>query len=121
MITNKVLIVLGLYIFAMGAIGFVQTGSFTPLLLNGTIAAVTVWLGWLNGQGMRSVHNATVGWLILVALLLGYLTFGRIVAHGDPNLGSTLILGSKTLFTVLALVLVIRSGTAFGQRRLNRP
>ncbi len=119
--TNKVVIILGVYIFAMGIIAFIRTSSFTPLFFNGCIAAVTVWLGWLNGQGMRSVQSATQWWLTIIALLLGYLTFGPISAHPNPNIGSALIFGSMALFALLALILVIRSKPSFsGRRRLNR-
>lgn len=118
---NKVLIILGVYIFAMGVIGFVRTSSFTPLFFNGSIGAVTVWLGWLNGQGIRSARNAAQWWLTVIAIGLGYLTFGGISAHPSPNLGSALIFGSMAVLTLLALVLLIKSKPSFyRRRRLNR-
>lgn len=107
--TGIIVIVLGVYIFAMGMLGLARTSSFTPLFISGSIAAVTIWLGWLLSTGIRSARSFALGWLAVLVAALVYMTFGRIPAHADPNLGSIAIFGSMALFSLAALVIVFRS------------
>jgi hypothetical protein len=114
---HLVVIVLGIYIFAMGMVGMARTGAFTPLYISGAIAAVTVWVGWLLGKGLRPVRNFALTWLTIITAALAYMSFGRTPAHGDPDATSTLIFGSMALFTLIALVLVWRVDPRRGPRR----
>ncbi len=108
--TSLMVIILGVYFFAMGMLGLARTHSFTPLYLSGAIAAVTIWLGWLLGKNMRTVRNLTLAWLSIVTLAMGYMTVGEVPAHANPTIGSSLIFGSMGLFSLVVLLLVRRVG-----------
>lgn len=118
--TGTVIIVLGIYIFVMGVVGMMRMSSLTPVFIAGGIAAVTIWLGWLFGQGMRPVRSVTMWWLGIVTVAAGYLTFGRLSADGELNAVSISIYGSLALFTLLALVLVYKSAPKTRGRRMVR-
>ena len=107
---NIAVIILGIYIFAIGFWGLARTGSSAPLYINGAIAAVTVWLGWLLGTGMKSARNVTLTWLSINVVLLGYMTFDEISFNNDRDSGSGFMLGSMAAFALLTLYLVLRSG-----------
>ena len=94
--------------------------SLTPVFIAGGIAAVTIWLGWLFGQGMRPVRNVAMWWLGIVTVAAGYLTFRRLSVLGEPSLVSILVCGSMALFTLLALVLVYKSAPRTRGRRMAR-
>lgn len=106
--TNLIVIILGIYIFAMGVLGMARTGSFTPLYVSGAIAAVTVWIGWLMGKGMRPVRNFALTWLTINTVVLAYMSLGQVPAHGDPDTGSIIMFGSMALFALVTLVIVWR-------------
>ncbi|UCD63918.1 MAG: hypothetical protein JSW34_00390 [Candidatus Zixiibacteriota bacterium] len=109
--TGTAIIILGTYMFAMGIVGLARTSSFTPLFISGGIAAVTIWLGWLFGQGMRSVRGVTLWWLALNAAILGYMAFEQVPAHGEPRPGSVLIFGSMAALSAITFFLVILSSS----------
>ena len=106
---DRVVIVLGAYIFAMGVWGMTRSGALTPVLISGGIAAITVWLGWMIGRGIRSARMVTIGWLVVVATVLLLATFGGIANHPAPGTISMFIFGSMALFTVGTLVLIVRT------------
>ncbi len=97
---DRIVILLGIYVFAMGVWGMARSGSLTPVLISGGIAAVTVWLGWMMGRGIRSARLVTIAWLILVGTVLVLATFGGIANHPTPGTISMFIFGSMALFAV---------------------
>ncbi len=107
--TGIIVIVLGVYIFAMGMFGMARTSSLTPVIISGAIAAVTIWLGWLLSTGIRSARSFALGWLTLLVAVMGYMTFGSILTHADPNPWSMAIFGSMALFSLVTLVFVTKS------------
>lgn len=104
-----IVIFYGTYVFAIGLVGLARAGSFTPLFVNGAIAAVTIWLGWLLGKGLRSVRGATIAWLVVNTAGLAYMAFEQIGAHAKSDTGSVFIFGSMALFALVSLLFVWRA------------
>jgi hypothetical protein len=102
------IIALGVYMLAMGVLGYIRTGSPTALFINGGIAVATIVLGYLNGGGNPLLWKITLGWVGLNTILLGYMTVKRIAAHAETRAGSELIFGSMALFALIVLILMIR-------------
>lgn len=111
-----VVILLGIYIFAVGILGMVRLGSLTPLYIGGGISAVTIWIGWLMGKGLRSVRNVALGWLVATTAILTYFTFNYIPGHAVPDDTVVLMFGSKAVFALITLIAVWK----FGSRRRVR-
>ena len=106
---NFAVIVLGIYMLVVGFLGLVKTGSFSPLYINGTMGAVTVWMGWLLGTGMKSARNAALTWLSINVAVLGYMAFGRVFSQAANGSQSILLTGSMAALSVLAFFLVLRT------------
>ena len=92
---------------AMGAVGYIRTGSMTPVLITGSIALITILLGLLIRHGSRSLISITVIWLIVNVLLNTYMTIGRVAAHAESRAGSGWIFGSMALFSLVALIILL--------------
>lgn len=101
-----VVILLGIYIFAVAALGMVRLGSLTPLYIGGAISAITIWIGWLMGKGLRSVRNVALGWLVLTTIALTYFTTNYIQGHTDSDNTVMLMFGSKAVFAFITLMIV---------------
>ncbi|MCC6964492.1 MAG: hypothetical protein IT585_14665 [candidate division Zixibacteria bacterium] len=102
------IIALGIYMLAMGILGYIRTGSPTALFVNGGIAVATIVLGYFNGGGSPLLLKITLGWVALNTIMLTYLTFKRIAAHSQARAGSEFIFGSMALFSLVVAILLIR-------------
>jgi len=100
-------VLLGVYMLAMGAIGFIRTGSLTPVSITGSIAVITIALGCLIRHGSRSLMIFTAIWLTLNVLMNTYMTIGQVVAHAESRAGSGWIFGSMALFSLVALIILL--------------
>lgn len=103
---HYIIIALGAYMLAMGIIGYIRTGSPTALYINGSFALITLILGYFNGGGNPLLFKITLGWVVLNAGILSYLTVKRIAAHSQTRAGSELIFGSMALFAIIVAVLM---------------
>lgn len=113
---HLLVIVLGIYIFAMGVLGMARTASLTPVYISGAISAITIWIGWLLGKGLRPVRNVALIWLSLNTAVLAYMTFGQIPAHADSDKSSMIIFGSMAVFALVTLLLAWRAYSRRGHR-----
>ncbi len=100
---HYLVILLGLYMLAMGVLGYVRTGSTTPIYITGSLAVVTILLGLLLRTGSRAVLKTTIVWIALNVLLNTYMTVGRVAAHAEARPGSKWIFGSMAFLALLAL------------------
>lgn len=98
---------LGAYMLAMGIVGYVRTGSPTALCINGGFALTTIALGYFNGGGSALLYKITLGWTVLMTLMLSYLTIKRVAAHSQTRAGSELIFGSMALFALIVTIVMI--------------
>ena len=105
--THYVIMALGVYMLAMGIIGYVRTGSPTALYINGGFALTTIVLGYLNGGGNTLLYKVTLGWTALMTVMLSYLTVKRIAAHSQTRAGSEFIFGSMALFALIVTIVMI--------------
>ncbi len=101
------IIALGVYMLAMGIVGYVRTGSPTALFINGGIAVATMVLGYFAG-GSPTLMKFCIGWVALNTVLLSYMTFKRIAAHSEVRAGSEYIFGTMAVFSLIVLILLIR-------------
>ena len=106
---DRLVIVLGIYIFVMGIWGMSRTGSWAPLMISGGVAAVTVWIGWMMSRHIQSARGVAIGWLIVVGGAFLLAALGGIPDHPETSTVSVLIFGSMALFAVTALVLILRT------------
>ncbi len=102
------IIALGVYMLAMGIVGYVRTGSPTALFINGGIAVATMVLGYFAGGGNATFMKFCIGWVALNTVMLGYMTFKRIAAHSEVRAGSEYIFGTMAVFSLIVLILLIR-------------
>lgn len=105
--THYWIIALGVYMLAMGIVGYVRTGSPTALYINGGFALTTIVLGYFNGGGSPLLYKITLGWTVLMTLMLSYLTVKRIAAHSQTRAGSEFIFGSMALFALIVTIVMI--------------
>ena len=105
---RNLIIWLGAYMLLMGVIGFLHTGSIVPIFISGGLGALTASFGYFIGRGFHAFARIGVIWLVFLTGLMGYMTFGRISAHADPTPLTSFIFGSMGLFSLVALVHLVR-------------
>ena len=105
---RNLIIGLGAYMLLMGVVGFLHTGSPVPIFISGGLGIITALFGYFIGRGLHVFARIGVVWLVVMTGLMGYMTFGRISAHANPTPVSSFIFGSMGLFSLLALVHLIR-------------
>ena len=109
MVTHYWVIALGGYMFLMGVIGYIRTGSPTAIFITGGIALVTVVLGMLWGKNPTSVLGTiTLAWTAIITVLMAYMTFKRISAHAETAAGSEFIFGSMAVFALIVTIVILR-------------
>jgi uncharacterized membrane protein len=105
---RNLIIWLGVYMLLMGVVGFLDTGSTVPIFISGGLGAITALFGFFIGRGLHAFARIGVIWLVCMTGLMGYMTFGRISAHANPTPLTSFIFGSMGLFSLVALVHLIR-------------
>lgn len=101
-------VALGVYMIAMGILGYIRTGSPTALYVNNGFALVTLIFGFIAVRGSMLFAKISLGWVGLLVLLMGYMTIKRVAAHADTKAGSVLIFGSMALFSLVVFILLVR-------------
>ena len=99
-------IALGVYMLLMGIIGYIRTKSPTALFVNGGIALGTILLGCLAGKAGTTLFSITLGWLVVVTLVLIIMTLKRLRAGAAARRGSVFIFGSMAVFSLLVLAIL---------------
>ena len=105
---RNLIIWLGAYMLLMGVVGYIHTGSPVPIFISGGLGVITALFGYFIGRGLHAFARIGVIWLVTMTGMMGYMTFGRISAHANPTPVTSLIFGSMGLFSLLALVNLIR-------------
>jgi hypothetical protein len=101
-------VALGIYMIAMGILGYIRTGSPTALYINNSFALVTLVFGFLAVRGSMLFGKVSLGWVGLLVLLMGYMTIKRVTAHAETKAGSELIFGSMAVFSLVVFILLLR-------------
>ncbi len=101
------IIALGIFMLAMGIVGYFRTGSPTSIFIAGGIGVVTAILGYFVGGGSPLLWKVTLGWIGINTVMLGYMTFKRIAAHATARAGTEYIFGSMALFALIVLIMMI--------------
>lgn len=108
---------LGLYVFIMGVVGLIRTGSVVPVLITGSIALITLVIALFVQRGSRrSLVIATV-WAGLNTLVYTYVALMPIGPHDPNRTGSVYIFGSMAL---VALLVFFGLAGDFRRRRLPK-
>lgn len=101
-------IALGAYMIVMGIVGYIRTGSPTALYVNNSFALITLIFGFLATRGSLLFGKISLGWVGLMVLLMGYMTFKRVAAHANVKAGSEFIFGSMALLALVVFVILLR-------------
>jgi hypothetical protein len=104
---HYLLIALGVYMLAMGVIGWLRTDAATPLLITGTIGVITILFGIGLRGGSRNVLTYATIWVGLNVLVDTYLTIATVPAHDARREGSEWIFGTMAFFSALVLISLI--------------
>jgi hypothetical protein len=102
------IMLLGAYMILMGVVGYVHTGSPMPILISGGLGVITALCGYFIGRGYHVFARIGVIWLVVMTGMMGYMTFGRVSAHQNPTPLSEFIFGSMGLFSLWALISLVR-------------
>ena len=102
-------IALGIYMIAMGIVGYIRTGSPTALYVNNSFALMTLVFGFIALRGSLLFGKISLGWTGFLVLLMGYMTFKRVAAHANTKPGSELIFGSMALVALIVFILLMRN------------
>lgn len=101
---STLVVLLGVYMILMGAVGYARTGSPTPVVITGGIGVLTILIGvWMRSRSTAAMRTGLV-WALVNSGLYAYMTFGRVAAHDEPNLGSILIFGTMAVFSIVTLI-----------------
>ena len=99
------IIILGVYILAMGITGYVRTGSPTALYINGGIALVTIIIGFLVSKGIGVMRVISMSWVGIITLMLSFMTYKRLT-NPDAREGSELIFGSMAALALIVFIVL---------------
>ena len=100
------IVILGIYMLAMGITGYVRTGSPTALYINGGIAVATIIIGFLVSKGIGAMRVVSIAWVGINTFMLSFMTYKRLT-NPDAREGSELIFGSMALLALIVLIVLL--------------
>jgi len=105
---SSVLKALAVFVVVVGVIGYVRTDSIVPIIINSIICMITWYLAIMLSRKESWGRRAAIIWLTCTSLLYTYMVFGPMAGHQEPKPGYWILFGSMALFSIVALVSVMR-------------
>lgn len=107
--TRQTMVLLAGFIMLMGVLGYTNTLEIEPVMINGFIALITIFLGSLLSHKNKSAWHGSVIWLSFISSIYIYQIFGHISDKLNPEPESKFVFVGMTMLALATLYRVIKA------------